>query len=253
MALRAVIVDDEPLARRRLTDLLEAVPEVELIAEASASAEALRVIRDLAPDLVFLDVEMPEMNGLELVAQLDPERRPQIVFATAYDAYGVDAFDAAAVDYLMKPISAERLRQSIDRVLARRELAGRGQSEAEIEPSGIGEDAGAGHRLRLAVRKNERFLVVDVGTIAWIEAADNYVRIHAPEGPFLYRCTMAEMERSLDPSEFLRIHRSIIIRIDQVRAIEPWGLGEYSFVLAAGKRLVSSRTYRANVRRVFGI
>jgi two-component system LytT family response regulator len=251
--IRTLVVDDEALSRERLTTLLAQEPDVEVVGECAGGRDAVERIRELRPDLVFLDVQMPEVDGFQVVAQLDPENAPAVVFATAYDEFALRAFDAAAADYLLKPVGPERLAVALDRVRARLP-AGRTHTPLDPRVSSLLEGmATAGeHRERFAVRTGGRFVIVRADEIAWVEAADNYVRLHTATETHLFRATMAEMERMLDPRRFLRIHRSAIIAVDQVRAIEPWGLGEHQFVLADGTRLTSSRGYRKAIRSVFG-
>jgi two-component system, LytTR family, response regulator len=252
-AVRALVVDDETLARRRLLDLLHDHPQVEVVGEAVTGAEALGMWKALKPDLVFLDIQMPEMDGLDVLKQMSRADRPEVVFATAHDAYAVAAFEEHAVDYLLKPITADRLRVALERVFARLDGERTQPTANGIERLLNDLERASSFRTRFGVRSKDRFVVVDVGDVAYIEAADNYVRMHTETGAYLYRSTMSEMERSLDPKQFLRIHRSLMIRIDRVRVLEPWGLGEYSFMLAGGKKLVSSRSYCRQIREAFGI
>lgn len=251
--IRTLVVDDEALSRERLATLLAHEPDVELVGQCAGGGEAIDRIRDLRPDLVFLDVQMPGVDGFDVVAHLDPGNAPAVVFATAYDEFALRAFDAAAADYLLKPIGPERLSVTLERVRARLHAA---RAPAPLDPrvsSLLEEMASAGeHRERFAVRTGGRYVIVRAADIAWIEAADNYVRLHTATDTHLFRATMAEMERMLDPRRFLRIHRSAIIAVEQVRAIDPWGLGEHQFVLHDGSRLTSSRGYRKAIRSVFG-
>ncbi|HEV3051995.1 MAG TPA: LytTR family DNA-binding domain-containing protein [Longimicrobium sp.] len=251
--IRTLVVDDEALSRERLATLLAREPDVQLLGECAGGRDAVTRIRELRPDLVFLDVQMPEVDGFQVVAQLDPENAPAVVFATAYDEFALRAFDAAAADYLLKPIGPERLAVTLDRVRARLPA---GHAAAPLDPrvtSLLEGLANAGeHRERFAVRTGGRFVIVRADEIVLVEAADNYVRLHTARETHLFRATMAEMERMLDPRRFLRIHRSAIIAVEQVRTIEPWGLGEHQFVLADGTRLTSSRAYRKAIRTVFG-
>jgi two-component system LytT family response regulator len=248
--IRTLIVDDEALSRERLRTLLDREADVEIIGECAGGAQAIEMIRRLQPDLVFLDVQMPDVDGFGVLAEIGPENCPAVVFATSYDQFALRAFEANAVDYLLKPVSPERLRQTLKRAGARaRGPAGeRFQSSIPELIEGPGE---AGYRERLAVRAGNRFQIVRTGDLVWIEAADNYVRLRTGTGESLYRATMAEMTKVLDPARFIRIHRSVIISVDAVRFIEPWGLGEYQFVLSDGRKLASSRKYRDPIRIAF--
>jgi two-component system, LytTR family, response regulator len=249
--LSALIVDDEALARERLRTLLAAHAEVRLVGECAGGEEAVEAIAAHAPDLVFLDVQMPGCGGFDVVAAVGPERMPAVVFATAYDEFALRAFDADAVDYLLKPIGAERLREALHRV--RQRLAA---GAPRLPPAFVAalEKLGSApaYRDRFAVRVGERFNVVRTADIAWIEAADNYVKLHAAGSAHLLRSPLREVEAMLDPRRFLRIHRSIIVNVDRVRALTSWGLGEYLFELADGTRVSSSRRYRGPIRDAFG-
>jgi len=250
--LRTLVVDDEALARERLTTLLAAHLDVCVIGECASGEEAVDAIAAESPDLVFLDVQMPGGNGFDVVAGMGPERAPAVIFATAYDEFALRAFDANAVDYLLKPIGEERLAEALQRV--RRRL-GAGVAPA-VNPGllallqQLGE--APAYRTRFAVRAGERFHVVRAADITWIEAADNYVRLHVSGGSHLLRATVREMEGMLDPRRFLRIHRSIIVNVERVQMLSAWGLGEYLFELADGTKVSSSRRYRGAVRQAFG-
>ena len=247
--LRTLIVDDEALARERLATLLRPHADVRVVGECASGDEAVDAIVADPPDLVFLDVQMPGRGGFDVVAGVGPERMPATVFATAYDEFALRAFDANAVDYLLKPIGAERLGETLRRVRGR--LSGPGPAPglaAVLERL----DAAAGYRDRFAVRAGERFHLVRAADVVWVEAADNYVRLHAPGGPHLLRETLRDVERMLDPRRFLRIHRSIVVNVDRVQSLSPWGMGEYLFEMADGSKLSSSRRYRGAIRDALG-
>ena len=249
--LSILIVDDEALARERLRTLLAAHADVRVVGECEGGDEAVEAIAARAPDLVFLDVQMPGCGGFDVVATVGLERMPAVVFATAYDEFALRAFDADAVDYLLKPIGEERLREALHRVRTRL-----GAGAAQLPPSFMAalEQLGAAsaYRDRFAVRVGDRFTVVRTADITWIEAADNYVRLHAAGGAHLLRSPLREVEGMLDPRRFLRIHRSIIVNVDRVRALTSWGLGEYLFELSDGTKVSSSRRYRGPIRDAFG-
>ncbi|HEX2203785.1 MAG TPA: LytTR family DNA-binding domain-containing protein [Longimicrobium sp.] len=250
--LRTLIVDDEALARERLATLLRPHADVRVVGECAGGDEAVETIVADPPDLVFLDVQMPGRGGFDVVSGVGPERMPAVVFATAYDEFAVRAFDAAAVDYLLKPIGPERLGEALRRVRGRLS-AGAGPADAPglaavLEKLG----APAAYRDRFAVRAGGRFHLVRAADVVWVEAADNYVRLHAPGGPHLLRETLREVERMLDPRRFLRIHRSMIVNIDRLQSLAPWGLGEYLFEMSDGTKLSSSRRYRSAIRDALG-
>lgn len=250
--LRTIIVDDEPLARERLRTLLLEIGDLTIATECEGGAEAVDAIRRFRPDVVFLDIQMPGLDGFDVISLLDPDDVPAVVFCTAYDHYALRAFEANAVDYLLKPVNAARLRATLTRARERAESA-----KASHSPSELPHLAAmlAGHperRARLAIREQDRFVVLRTEDIVWVEAADNYVLLHTLNGMHRYRATMAQLETMLDPGKFLRIHRSIILNVDQVKVIEPWGMGEHVFVLSDGRKLTSSRRYRKPIRDVFG-
>jgi two-component system, LytTR family, response regulator len=248
--VRTLIVDDEVLARLRLRTLLQAHDDVEVAGEAGDGAAGIEMIGELRPDLVLLDVQMPGVDGFGVVSALGAEEMPAVVFVTAFDEFAVNAFEANAVDYLMKPVAAERLAVALDRVRARRARPAADPALLnllrEVQPARPWRD-------RFAIRTGEVFAVVRADEVGWMEAADNYVRLHTRRGPFLLRARISEMENELDPRLFLRIHRSTVLAVDRVQRIEPWGVGEYLFVLDDGTRLTSTRPYRDRIRAAFGL
>jgi two-component system LytT family response regulator len=249
-----LIVDDEPLAREGLRMLLTGDPQVAAIREAKNGREAVTAIRERPPDLVFLDVQMPEMDGFgvvqEVVQELGPERMPAVVFVTAHDQYAIRAFEINALDYLLKPVTAERFLQSLERAKARlssgEEMGRRMVAllEAMAHPSLYAK--------RLAVRSGTKTLFVPVDDIEWIQAAENYVELHVGAGVgsacHLLQATMSTLEASLDPEIFLRIHRSLIVNVGRIKELQPAGHGEYVVVLRSGVRLQSGRSYHEKVK-----
>lgn len=235
--LTVLIVDDEPMARATLRSLLEAEPGVELLGECSNGAEALTSLRRTRPDLLFLDVEMPGMNGFEVIEALGEENPPLVVFTTAYDRYAIEAFGVHAVDYLLKPFDDERFAQALERardhlvrervVDASRALAQLVQPEASGPPGEL-EDSGEPTPLeRLTIRREGGIELVETSSIHWVESADQYVRLHTARGEILMRESMGALERSLDPVRFQRVHRSAIVALEQVRQLvtQAGGLG----------------------------
>ena len=245
MTLRILIVDDEELARQRIRRLLAREEEVEVIGEACDGQHAVESIRSLEPDLVFLDVQMPEVDGFAVLERLRPDPPPAVVFVTAHDDYAVRAFEVHAVDYLRKPFDAIRFKEAFSR--ARRRLAG-----AEVEERARKLDALLAQveaqpprsRERLMVRSDGRLYFVRIDDIDWVEAAGNYVKLHVGRDTHLMRETMSGIEKMLDPSRFLRIHRSAIVNLDRVREMQPWFSGEYTVILRDGTQLRLSRVYR---------
>jgi len=241
-----LIVDDEPLAREGLRMLLTGDPQIAAIWEAKNGREAVIAIRERRPDLVFLDVQMPEMDGFDVVQEVGPERMPAVVFVTAHDQYAIRAFEISALDYLLKPVTAERFHQSLDRAKARlsggEEMGRRMVSllEALANPSPYAK--------RLAVRSGTRTLFVPVDVIEWIQAAENYVELHCDTGCHLLQATMNTIEASLDPGMFLRIHRSLIVNVGRIKELQPAGHGEYVVALRSGVRLQSGRSYHEKLK-----
>lgn len=249
--LRILVVDDEPIVRRDLVRLLATEPNTLVVGEARNGLEALDMIEQLNPNVVFLDVEMPELDGLGVVAGLDPERTPAIVFVTAFGHYALPAFDLHAVDYLLKPFDATRCRTALDRV--RERLAGARARDLDQVVSALVDRTGAPRYLeRLAVRGSDRTRILDLAEVTWIEAADNYVRLHCASGKHLSRRTMRDLEQTLDPARFARIHRSAIVNLLCVRELRPHGDGDYELRLADGVRLTLTRSYRGAFEARFG-
>ncbi|MEZ4413922.1 MAG: response regulator [Gemmatimonadales bacterium] len=249
--LTAVVVDDEPIIRRDLIRMLGGIPGVRVVAEAGHGLDALERIEEHSPDVVFLDVQMPELDGLGVVAALDPGTAPLIVFVTAYDRYAITAFDVQAADYLLKPFDRARLVQTMERV-HRRHAANRALEHQRVTEA-LQARRGPGHYLeQIAARGPKHISIVPAEAIEWIEAADNYVRLHTADGRHLSRRTMKDLEQLLDPAKFARIHRSSIVRITAVRELRPLGDGDYEVRLESGALLLLSRTYRAAVAHRFG-
>ena len=256
--LRAVIVEDEPLARGIVRDLLSRDQSVKTVGEAGTGAEGLDLIRKLRPDLAFLDVEMPEMTGVDIVRALDPAERPTVVFITAYSEFATDAFEVEALDYVVKPFSDRRFFAALDRAKARvkeHRLSGlmrRAATEAGEIGSQPADDANAdaGHLKTIAVRSGGRSHLLRVRDLVWIESADYYSRLHTARGSHLIRTSLATLERRLDPARFLRVHRGAIVNVDEVVAIEHLPKGAQMIVLSNGARSRVSRSRRPVVETV---
>jgi two-component system LytT family response regulator len=248
-SIRALIVDDEPLARTGVAQLVDPVEDVTVIGEAANGVEAVRQIDEHAPDLVFLDVQMPEMTGLEVVEAIGVEEMPVTIFVTAYDEYALDAFDAHALDYLLKPIDEDRFADALDR--ARTQIR---RAEAEglsRRLEGLLRDYDEDDELdpidRFTVRTRNRIYFVDAADVQWIESEGDYVALHDGEDAHLVRRTMKELEERLDPDRFLRVHRSYIVNTEYVEELRPLDHGTYRLIMAAGTPLKSSRGYSDNV------
>lgn len=248
MPLTALLVDDEPLAREGLRMLLARDPDIADIHEAKDGRHGVEAIRALSPDLVFLDVQMPEMDGFEVVRQIGAEEMPALVFVTAHDRYAIQAFEISAIDYLLKPVTEERFAKALDR--AKAHLKARNTDDASRRILSLLENISVPrqHVKRLAVRSAGKTVFVDVADIDWIEAAENYVQLHTGQTPRLLHVTMNTLEKSLDPGLFLRIHRSIIVNVTRVRELQPLMHGEYMLTLHNGVRLQSGRTYNEKLK-----
>jgi two-component system LytT family response regulator len=243
--MRVLIVDDEPLARRGVRRLLEGESDVEIVGEAGSGTQALEKIRTLAPDLVFLDIQMPEMDGLELVATIGPGAMPAVVFITAFDRYAIEAFDLHAADYVLKPVDPERFQRALQRARAR--VAGGEREELETRLRRLLEGLRGTRGDRLVIRSAGKVQFVRVDEIDWVHAEDNYCRIYAGGATYLMRETVTGLEARLDPSLFVRIRRSTIVRVDRIREIRPLLNGTFELLLLDGTRIVSSRRFREKV------
>jgi len=258
--LRVVIADDEPHARATLRLLVARHPDAELVAECGDGAEALAAIRRERPNLLLLDVQMPEADGFQLLASLSEEETPAVIFVTAYDTHALRAFEVRALDYLLKPFSDERFDLALERV--RRQLREHGLAELARRVHGLvrgGHDEGvstappgeAGPQ-RLLVPGVGRTLIVPVAEIDWIEAEDYYVRLHVGERSHLLRRPLADLEAELDPERFVRVHRSAIVNVDRVRQIRPLFKGDAVLDLEGGREIRLSRTYRERFLEALG-
>jgi two-component system LytT family response regulator len=242
--VRVLIVDDEPLARDGVRLHLELEPDFEVVGEAGNGEEAVALIHELSPDVVFLDVQMSGIDGFGVVETVGAERMPVTVFVTAYDQFALKAFEAHALDYLLKPFDAERFRKAIERVRAQLRTLHADGVEAQLAAL-LAELRGKREYLeRIVVRSGGRILILRVEDIDWLEAASNYVRIHAGGRQYLLRETMSNLEARLDPAHFVRIHRSTMVRLERIRELEPLFQGDYVLILEDGTRLTSSRGYR---------
>ncbi|HKR76137.1 MAG TPA: LytTR family transcriptional regulator DNA-binding domain-containing protein [Rhodanobacter sp.] len=241
--IRALLVDDEVLARLALRQALAAHPDVEIVGECGNAAEARQAMAALTPDLLFLDIRMPGIDGFKLLHQLQPQALPMVVFATAYGQHALRAFDASAIDYLMKPIDQARFDQAMERV--RRHWQG-------LQAPAVA-TAHAAHLQRISVRVGEHIRVIATERIDWIRADGNYVQIHADGAQYLHRETLSHLLATLDPARFLRIHRGVIVNVERIREVHPLFNGNAEIVLRDGTRLDLSRRFRAGARAVLGL
>ena len=238
-----LIVDDEPLARDRIREMLKGDREVEIIGEAGNGREAIEAIALHAPDIVFLDVQMPDMDGFEVLKTLKMKRLPLIIFCTAYDQHALRAFDVHAIDYLMKPFDRKRFANALDHAKDQLKLPA-GDPDAERIMKLLNELKGAKYLERFAIKKGETVIFVRAEDVDSIEAEGNYVRLNLASTSHLVRETINNVESKIDPRIFVRIHRSTIVNMNRVKELQSWGRGEYRVVLHSGACHTLSRGYR---------
>lgn len=246
--IRTLIVDDEPLARNHLKSLLAPDEEIEIVGECGSGSEAVDAIRRDEPDLVLLDIQIPELDGFEVIREIGPNAMPFVLFVTAYDEHALRAFEAQALDYLMKPVNRERFNGAVQR--AKEIIRGmRGAAMGEplarlldsLQPRSAPLD-------RLALRLDGRILFLRIEQIDWIEAADDYVRLHVGKQILEHRDTLTRLEQRLPADRFLRIHRSTIVNVDRIREMQPWFQGDYVLIMHDGTRLTTGRSYRERLK-----
>jgi two-component system LytT family response regulator len=254
-----LVADDEPLARRRILRLLRAEPGVEVVAECKGGRSAVEQIRARNPDLVFLDIQMPDLDGFGVIAEVGPERMPSVVFVTAFDQYALRAFEVHALDYLLKPFEAERFHDALVRARAnlspRHEAAYPGEDRlrrllAEVLGPGQGRESEVPARTssqffeRVAVKTDGATRILQIADVDWFETDGNYVRVHVGKSTYLIRSTANRLQEELDPRRFARIHRRFLVNIDRVVGLEPWFGGDAIVLLRDGSKLRLSRNYR---------
>ena len=248
MPLTTLIVDDEPLARQGLRMLLSQDPDITSIQEVRDGKEAVKAILKTRPDLVFLDVQMPEMDGFSVLQEVGVERMPAVVFVTAHDRYAIQAFEINAIDYLLKPVTEDRFAQALTRAKSRLQSSSEDDTSRQI--IGLLQTIASPQRYlkRLAVRSAGKTVFVDVEEIDWIEAAENYVQLHTSRARHLLHVPLNTLEKSLDPEVFLRVHRSIIVKIGRIKELQPGPHGDYVIILQNEVRLRSGRSYNEKLK-----
>jgi two-component system LytT family response regulator len=252
MNVRALIVDDEPLARRSVIRFLKDHSEVVIVGECSDGGAAVKTIRAENPDLVLLDIQMPEMDGFEVARQIGPERMPATIFVTAYDHYALRAFDFNALDYLLKPVERSRFDRALQR--AEQRIADKSKREVSERIMATLEQVKRQEAYveRLPVAENGRILLLKIKEIDWIEAEGNYCRLHVGQHSYEIRETLTALDRKLNPRDFARIHRSTIVNVHRIREIQPWFHGYHVVLLENGRELRMSR-YKDTVAKQLGI
>jgi two-component system LytT family response regulator len=248
MKIRTLIVDDEPLAREWVRNGLQEESDVEIVAECGDGFEAVKAVSELKPNLMILDVQMPGLDGFGVLASLEPPDLPAVIFVTAFDRYALKAFEAHAVDYLMKPFSSERLHEAVER--ARAEIDRSSSRDLRAALNALLEDI---QRERaypewLLIKKDDRSVFLRVADIDWIESSRNNVRLHVGKEIYVFHETTSGIEAKLDPKKFFRIHRSTIVNIEKIREMHPWFNGDYAVTLKDGTKLTLSSTYRERLK-----
>jgi two-component system LytT family response regulator len=253
--IRVLVADDEPLARRRLVRLLRAHEGVEVVAECKGGRSAVEQIRALSPDLVLLDIQMPDLDGFGVVAEIGAEAMPSVVFVTAFDQHALRAFEVHALDYLLKPFDAERFTSVLDRarkflrITPQQAIPGEARLRSllaeVVEREGSAPPAvGSRYYERVAVKSNGATRIMQIGEIDWFETDGNYIRLHVGKSSYLIRNTATRLQEELDPNRFARIHRRYIVNLDRVVGLEPWFGGDAVVILRDGSKLRLSRNFR---------
>lgn len=258
-SIRTLIVDDEPEARLGLKTLLERDDQISLIGECKGGSEAVTAIEKHQPDLLLLDIQMPDLSGFDVLRRLESDVLPVVIFVTAYDQYSLKAFEVHAIDYLLKPFTNRRFFEAIAQakqmIRSQKDLSKLTErmnallARFEDQPARF-QHLKPSYLERIAVKEGERITFLNVENIDWIEAADNYVSLHVGSKSYLLRSKLSDIEKQLNPSQFLRIHRSRIVRIDRIREMVPLGSGDCILILKDGTELTSSRTYREQRRQL---
>ncbi len=251
MKITALIVDDEPLAREKIRRLLRNENDFEIIGEAVSGEEAVEMIQAEKPDLVFLDIQMPEMNGFEVIKAIKNGAMPAVIFVTAYDKYAIKAFEVHALDYLLKPFDYDRLKSALTRVREQLETKSYGEIDEKLISLLSDLKAEKDYPQRLVLKTAGRVFFIKTSDIDWIEAAGNYVKLHIGKDAHLLRETMNNTEAKLNPEKFLRIHRSSLVNIDRIKELNPLFNGDYLVILQDNTELTLSRNYHDRLRELF--
>jgi two-component system LytT family response regulator len=246
--LRLLVVDDEDLARQRLLSLLSRRADVEVVGECATGAEAVKSIRALKPDCVLLDVQMPELDGFDVISEIGAQNMPIVIFATAFDDYAIDAFEVGAVDYLLKPVDEDRLNRTLDRAAKRIRESGDDNTVAQMSALLRRMTSLTGSTGRFAVKVHGKILFLDPAEIYWIQARDDIARVHLADSAYDVREPLSHLEARLPGNGFLRVHRSVIVNTQHIRAAEPFDQGDQMLILRNGKRLTTGRSYRKVVQ-----
>jgi two-component system, LytTR family, response regulator len=251
MKIKTLIVDDEPIARERVRRMVREESDIEVIGECGNGAEAAIFINENKLDLVFLDIQMPEMNGFEVLKSIEPNKTPAIIFVTAYDQYAIRAFDVHAIDYLLKPFNRQRFQHSVERAREQIEQSRGGKMDERLALLLADLKTSKKYLERLVVKSVGRIFFLKTTEVDWIEAAGNYAKLHVGRESHLIRETMNGLEAKLNPDVFLRIHRSTVVNIDRIKELHPLFSGDYTVMLKNGVELTLSRNYRDRLLELF--
>jgi two-component system LytT family response regulator len=251
--IRTLIIDDVALARQRLKRCLKGDAEIEIVGECENGEQAVADIRSLAPDLIFLDVQMPALDGFGVLEALKNERLPAVIFVTAYNDYAIQAFEVNALDYLLKPVDCERLNKAVQRAKSRLAHTTR-DDDLDTRFRAVLEELKIGSKYikRLTIKLTGRTILLPVDEIDWIETQGNYLKVHAGRESHLIRATMQSLETKLNPEKFVRVHRSVIVNVEKIKEIYPRSNGDQDLVLQNGRQLMLSRNYRDKFFTVLG-
>jgi len=246
--MKAIIIDDEPLARSLVQEYLATFPHIEVVQECSDGFEGIKAIAQHQPDLLFLDIQMPKINGFEMLELL--EQPPAVIFTTAFDEFAIKAFDAHAVDYLLKPFSQERFNKAVEKWQQQQD-----QAEAVKNTQALLQTvtASATHQDRIVVKIGTKIRIIPEPDILYLEADDDYIKVYTPDGAFLKSKTMSYFENHLDPNKFLRVHRSYMLQLDQITRIEPYEKDSHIAILKSGAKVPVSRSGYAKLKQVLGL
>ncbi|HVF48499.1 MAG TPA: LytTR family DNA-binding domain-containing protein [Pyrinomonadaceae bacterium] len=250
--IRVLVVDDEPLAREKIRRMVKADPEIEIVGECVNGKEAVAAVRAQSPDLLLLDVQMPEVDGFAVLDALKDARLPLVIFVTAYDHYAVHAFEVHALDYLLKPFDRERFAAAIERAKSQIRRERNGDLDQRILALLKQIEAESKYLERLVIKSGGRVFFLPVEEVDWIEAEGNYVNVHTAKKSYLLRETISSLEAQLDPKKFIRVHRSTIVQISRIQELQSWSHGEYHVILYNGTELTLSRNYRENLQGILG-
>ena len=245
--IKAVIIDDEPLARSIVKEYLQFYPQIELVQECNDGFEGLKAIQQFKPDVIFLDVQMPKINGFEMLELI--EQPPEVIFTTAFDEFAIRAFESHAVDYLLKPFSKERFDKAIQKITAQNPVSREQQTQSLLESA----SQTPAQQNRVVVKTGGKIKIIPAPDILFLEAADDYVKVHTKDGVFLKNKTMAHFEKQLDPQQFVRTHRSYMVNVQQITRIDPYEKEAHIAILRTGNQVPVSKSGYARLKLILGL